>query len=206
MYKLNNKQAVCMQEKNLRKSNKQRTEETQARLMKAARALFVEKGYAETSTPEIVKTAEVTRGALYHHFEDKLSLFRAVYTTEAKTVSEEIDAVTSRDMKPIDAMIIGANAYFDAMQKDGRARLLLIDGPAALSIAEIREIDKETGGESLRQGLEYLKETHNLDIDPASVADLLSSMFDRAALAIQIGEDSASYRAMMEKVMRNLLD
>lgn len=195
-----------MQEKNLRRSNKERTMETQAALITAARSLFVEKGYAETSTPEIVKTADVTRGALYHHFEDKLSLFRAVFTAEAQAVSAEIEAATSLDMDPIDAMIAGGNAYFDAMQKDGRARLLLIDGPAALSIAEIRGIDKQTGGESLRLGLEHLKEAHNLDIDPAPIADLISAMFDRAALAIAVGEDGASYRAMMEKVLRSLLD
>lgn len=195
-----------MQDKNSRRSNKERTMETRAALLSAARSLFIENGYAGTSTPEIVKTADVTRGALYHHFEDKLSLFRAVFTAEAQAVANEIEAVTSKDMKPIDAMIIGANAYFDAMQVNGRARLLLIDGPAALSIAEIREIDKQTGGESLRLGLEYLKEKHNLDIDPAPIADLISAMFDRAALAIAVGEDGASYRAMMEKVLRSLLD
>ncbi|MFX7731869.1 helix-turn-helix domain-containing protein, partial [Acinetobacter baumannii] len=59
--------------------------------MQAARALFVDKGYAETSTPEIVAAAGITRGALYHHFEDKRALFRAIVTGEALAVAAAIE-------------------------------------------------------------------------------------------------------------------
>ena len=60
------------------RTNRDRTERTRAALLQAARALFVAKGYADTSTPEIVAAAGITRGALYHHFDDKRALFRAV--------------------------------------------------------------------------------------------------------------------------------
>ena len=73
------------------RSNRERTEATKRALIDAARVLFVERGYAETATPDIVQMAGVTRGALYHHFEDKRALFRAVVEQEAGAVAAAIE-------------------------------------------------------------------------------------------------------------------
>ena len=54
--------------------------ETKARVLAAAHMLFSRQGFAATGTPEIVAAANVTRGALYHHFSDKQALFAAVVT------------------------------------------------------------------------------------------------------------------------------
>ena len=51
-----------------------------ASLIAVARTMFAERGYGPTPTEDIVAAAGVTRGALYHHFRDKLDLFEAVYT------------------------------------------------------------------------------------------------------------------------------
>ncbi|MEM8651768.1 MAG: helix-turn-helix domain-containing protein, partial [Pseudomonadota bacterium] len=101
-----------MQEKNETRSNKARTEATRAALIGAARALFAEKGYAETSTPEIVKATGVTRGALYHHFEDNEAIFRAVVTEEYLAVADEINAsAQSAPGSAIDALKQGGRGY-----------------------------------------------------------------------------------------------
>ncbi|MEO1308454.1 MAG: TetR/AcrR family transcriptional regulator [Pseudomonadota bacterium] len=173
--------------------------------MGAARHLFVTKGFAETGTPEIVKAAKVTRGALYHHFKDKTDLFRALIQSEAKAVAEDIKASTSTGMEPLAALITGAESYFRSVSKEGRARLLLIEGPAVLGLQEMADIDKETGGDELRQGLQSLVDAGLTDIPVAEATDLLSAMFDRAALAIANGANAEPYRRAVGDLLRGLL-
>ena len=188
--------------KDLPRSNRDRTEKTRAALMQAARALFVDKGYADTSTPEIVSAAGITRGALYHHFEDKRALFRAVVTDEALAVASAIERETPDGLQPLDALLKGSVAYLDAMRVPGRTRLLLIEGPSVLGLAEMKKLDDENAARTLREGLEAVIDVHGLPL--AALADLLSAAFDRAALAIDAGEDALAYRAAIAALIRHV--
>jgi AcrR family transcriptional regulator len=179
-----------MQETKSRTPNADRSAAMRARLMEAARTLFVERGYAETSTPEVVRAAGVTRGALYHHFADKLALFDAVVTAEAEALARQIEsAATGAGADPLAA---GTSAFFDAMAAQGRARLLLVDGPAVLGRARMDEIDAGQGRQSLRTGLAAARP----DLPPETLdamSVVLSAAFDRAALDIAEGAGAAPY-------------
>lgn len=164
------------------------------RLITAARVLFAEKGYAETSTPEIVKAAEVTRGALYHHFDGKEALFGAVAEAEAQAVTQAIEAAARGP--GAEGLEAGSRAYFAAMAVPGRARILLVDGPAVLGAAAMDEIDAGGGRRALRMGLASAA----TGLDEAgldALAVVLSAAFDRAALAIAEGAAPAPYEAAM---------
>ncbi len=52
-----------------------RAEATAARIIGAARRLFLAKSYAEVTTDLIARAAGVTKGGLYHHFPSKESLY-----------------------------------------------------------------------------------------------------------------------------------
>ncbi|MDW3205191.1 MAG: helix-turn-helix domain-containing protein [Alphaproteobacteria bacterium] len=193
------------QKESTRRSNRDRSEETRGKLLKAARTLFVEKGYAETGTPEIVKAAAVTRGALYHHFADKADLFRAVVVQEATAVAGEIESAALDLSDPIEALVTGAEAYFRAMRAAGRARILLIDGPAVLGADALAEIDRETGGGTLHAGLAHAAQRHGRsDLPLEELAQLLSAAFDRAALAVSEGADPTVYATAMRELLTGL--
>ncbi|MEM9633254.1 MAG: TetR/AcrR family transcriptional regulator [Pseudomonadota bacterium] len=195
-----------MQEAKSRRTQAERRAETKRALLEAARALIVEKGYAETATPEIVKVADVTRGALYHHFSDKADLMRALVLEEAASIADEINAQTSTDQSPLDAFMAGAKAYFSAMSVPGRAKILLLEGPAVLGLDEMAQIDRETGGATLLEGLQHAARHGALkDIPLEPLAALLSAAFDRAALAIASGEDRDSYEAATRKLLAGVL-
>ena len=195
-----------MQDKSNRRSNRDRTESTCAALVAAARHLFVDKGYAETGTPEIAAAAGVTRGALYHHFADKAALFRAVVVQEAAAVAARI-AGDSRDAgSPVEALFAGAEAYFAAMAAPGRARLLLLEGPAVLGRAAMDEIDRRTGGTELRDGLaDAMAGGTSATLPLDALTAVLSAAFDRAALDIAAGEPAEDYQAVLRALLSGLM-
>ncbi len=185
-----------------RRSNRERTDATRSALLQAARALFVRQGYAATSTPEICAAAGITRGALYHHFVDKKDLFRAVLEHEAASVRAGIETAAPVGASPRDALVAGAEAYLDAMTLPGRTRLLLIEGPAVLGLAELRDLDERHAAGSLAEGLRAAGAGVDAGGPPlAALSALLSAAFDRAALDIDAGGDARALR----KAMRWLL-
>ncbi len=187
------------------RSNKERTEATRLALIEAARRLFVEKGYAETATPDIVAEAGVTRGALYHHFEDKKALFRATLEREAEAVAAHIETASRPAASPREALLAGASAYFDAMATPGRTRLLLLEAPAVLGFESAAAIDRDNAEGTLKAGLSALI---GKDADVAglqALTDLLSAAFDRAAIAIEAGADRKAYAAAIAGLLDGLV-
>ncbi|MBV8114296.1 MAG: helix-turn-helix transcriptional regulator [Silvibacterium sp.] len=55
-----------------------RTEETQARILDAAEAVFSEQGFDKTQLEEVAARAGYTRGAIYAHYASKEDLFLAL--------------------------------------------------------------------------------------------------------------------------------
>lgn len=193
-----------MQE-NFRRSNVDRTAATRARLIEAGRRLFTERDYAGTGTPELVRAAGVTRGALYHHFEDKKALFRAVAEAEAEAVAQEIEALSQAAPSALTAMIDGTKAYLAAMRVPGRTRLLLLDGPAVLGRAEMDAIDARHGARTLREGLAYAMDCgdfRRLPLDALTFA--LSAAMDRAAMSIEQGADEGDQFAALTALLEGL--
>lgn len=183
-----------MQQEISRRSNRERSDTTRAAILDAARGLFVTRGYADTSTPDIVAAAGLTRGALYHHFEDKKALFRAVAEREAIAVATSIEQATSGDLSARQALKVGAHAYFDAMREPGRIRLLLLDGPAVLGKLEMMAIDAANAQRTLEEGIAEAMAPATVSAERLSaMASLLSAAFDRAALDIADGASSEVY-------------
>jgi AcrR family transcriptional regulator len=116
---------------------------TRAELLRVARELFAARGYANVGTEEIVRGADLTRGALYHHFTDKRDLFRAVHV---QIVDELLAAIVARTVGSSDAweaLTIGIDAFLDACTDPAVIRISHLDAPAVLGWAEWRAIDAE---------------------------------------------------------------
>src|SRR5215211_7035519 len=123
-----------------RRTQAERRATTTRALLDAARSLFAEKGYHGTAAEEIVRRAGLTRGALYHHFEDKKDLFRAVVDEMEGEIDEEIEAAERAQPDLPGAVMAGYRAFVDAVLDPEMRRTFFLDGPSVLGW-EWREID-----------------------------------------------------------------
>ena len=200
-------------EERLRRSHAERRAATRRALLDAARALFAGKGYAEVTVEEVVRGAGVTRGALYHHFEDKRLLLRAV----VEEIEDEIDALVEGAAKeaytasgdPLEAMMAGHYAFLDACSRPEVRRLVLLDGPAVLGWEEWHEIDAGHAVAQIEAGLGMLVDAELMEPQPLRpLAHLLHGAVIEAALYVAVSEDAQRARgeagASLERLMRGL--
>ncbi|MGA8724148.1 MAG: TetR/AcrR family transcriptional regulator [Acidimicrobiales bacterium] len=184
----------------------ERAEATRNALVAAARQLFVVRGYHDTSTEEIVALAAVgTRGALYHHFADKRSLFVAVF----EAVEEDLVAAAGANLveaSPLDLLREGLLGFLDASLTPEVQRILLIDGPAVLGWQEWRTIEARYGLGGIQAMLELAVVDGSLPEQPLEVlAHLLLATADEAALFIANAEDPLAARDEAVAAMDRLL-
>ena len=98
-----------------RRTQAERSEETQTRILKAAANLIRKRGYAHFRTAEVAKEAGLSRGAQLHHFPTKDSLVVATleYVFEqAQMLSRRRASAVNRPRDLIEAVIEDAREFF----------------------------------------------------------------------------------------------
>lgn len=93
-----------------RVSRKQQAERTRQTIVETATQLFAKKGYKATSMAELITAAGLTKGAIYHHFDAKDALFRAVVDHVRQTWGQAVGAELSGHddaLDQLEALITG---------------------------------------------------------------------------------------------------
>src|SRR5438034_7503749 len=83
----------------MRRTQGERTAQTRAALITAARRLFGAEGFAEVGAERVAREAGMTRGALYHQFADKADLFAAVLDEVEAEIAQRVAAAVAGDRK-----------------------------------------------------------------------------------------------------------
>src|SRR5215470_12505645 len=78
------------------RTQQQRRDETRRALLDAAVESLIEVGFARTTTLEVQRRAEVSRGALLHHFPSKAELLVAAVDHLAEKRAAEMKAFASQ--------------------------------------------------------------------------------------------------------------
>jgi AcrR family transcriptional regulator len=136
-----------------KRTKAEQSAETRAMFISVARQLFASQTYANTSTEQILSSTNVTRGALYHQFADKADLMHAVCEQIQQEIVRDINAATKKAVNSFDALIIGCDAFLEAVAKPDIQQILLIDAPAVLGWEEWNRLDREYGFGLLLEGV-----------------------------------------------------
>jgi AcrR family transcriptional regulator len=190
-----------------RRTQAERSEVTQATLVGTARRLFAERGYAGVGTEEIVRDAGVTRGALYHHFDGKVGLFRAVFEQLEEELAQRLAEEALSRPDPWEAMVAGLEMFLDVCVEPEVQRIALIDAPSVLGWEAWREIEGRYGLGLIRLGLENLMDAGIARRQPAEpLAHALLGALSEAGLYVARAHDVPAARGEMEDVLRAMLD
>ncbi|MDQ0114782.1 TetR family transcriptional regulator [Paenibacillus harenae] len=184
------------------RKTKAETNETILKLMDIARRHFTEYGYADTVLEQIVLEANLTRGAVYHHFRSKKELFRSVLESVQREVAQRIeqDASTSEDVW--EQLYLGCRAFVMAAIEDSSKRIMLIDGPAILGWNVWREMDETHSMSLLRGQLQLMQEQGYLkDASVDAMTHFLSGALNEASLWLAHAEARPN---ALEEAMRTL--
>ena len=178
------------------KSRKQEhTEATLKALLKVARKLFAERGYAGTATEEVVRRARVTRGALYHHFKDKRDLFKAVLHEEEMNLARTVGQIAIQQSDPWSQLISGSQAFLDACLDPAFQQIVLIDAPAVLGWSGFREIDEAYFLSAMKDTLQRAVDAGQIAPQPVDpLAHIIFGATHEAAMLIAHADDEASAR------------
>ncbi|MFP3961921.1 TetR/AcrR family transcriptional regulator [Actinomadura fulvescens] len=189
------------------RTHAERSRATRTALITAGRGLFGERGYADVGTEEIVRTAGVSRGALYHQFSDKRALFDAVVEeVEAEVTRRVVEDALTGPADPADALRAGARAFLDACAVPEVERILLLDAPGVLGWERWREI-------GARHGLGVIETALQTAIDAGALrpqavrplAHLVLGALDEAAMVVARAADRDAAREEMLAALEGLL-
>lgn len=184
----------------------QHAEATRRAVLAAARSLFGRKGYAQTSVDEIADAARVTKGAVYHHFDGKEALFRAVHSeVEAEAQARAISAGDPEE-PPMDQILAKVNAYLDAALDEEIRRITLIDGPAMLGLDFDAPADQQAYAAGLRSFIATSIERGQIaDLDPDLLTDLIGGLALMGGLLIARAADPEVTRAALGSALNAML-
>ena len=117
---------------------------TKRALEDVAEGLFTAQGYSATSLDQIVAGADVTKGALYHHFNGKAALFEAV----VERIETEAAAAIHRALRghddPWEKAVAGLRSFLEVVREPAYRRIVIQEGPAVLGYERFREQEERT--------------------------------------------------------------
>jgi AcrR family transcriptional regulator len=159
---------------------KTKGESTRERIIATARRLFATLGYEGTSTEAVLAESEVSRGALYHHFDNKEALFAAVLEAVEVDLAAASARAAAGATDPIAALRAGFAKFLDKAAEPEVRQIVLIDS-RVVGWQKWRAIEEHYGLGDIKRGLNLLVQSGRLRPDKV---DILAHILLAAAMEV----------------------
>lgn len=100
-----------------------RAQATRGKIIDAAVELFDKNGFAATGLGDIIEQAEITKGALYYHFDSKESLATAIIEETTDRVIGAFRGIATSSSPALENVIHGSFVVFGLIAHDKLARI-----------------------------------------------------------------------------------
>ena len=188
-----------------RRTQAERTEATTAALVDAARELFARDGYDATSLDAVAARANMTKGAVYHHFDGKRQLFEAVFTREVQQLATPLVEAYARKKDPWEAFKAGCRAFLDECLDPDLQRIVLLDALAAIGWEQVRRLEGPLL-DMMQLGISQAADAGRIaPRPPAPLAHFLyGALCETAMIVARADDQKAAHRQAVSEINRIL--
>lgn len=182
-----------------RRTQAERRAATRDALLRAARVAFAESGFAKAAREDICASAGVSRGALDHHFDGKLGLFRAVFEQLEQEQARQIVKAASAHSEPLAQLRAGARAYLEAAADPAIRQIIHVDARAALGYEAWHEVHRRYGV-ALLEGPLHAQGVGGSGGPARPPSELLAELLLAAltAAALHVAHEPGSHKALQD--------
>jgi AcrR family transcriptional regulator len=186
----------------------ERSNATRFKILAVARASFVRHGYDGASLEKIAAEADLTKGALYHHFDGKEALFAAVFSLVSLETIDAAGKSSARIGGPREHLKAAAIAWLNAVESSD-ARVILLDlGPRALGFARVRALEASITLQPLLGLVGAVIEAEKLKgaVDDLLAAHLINSALAEVALLRHASDGQSPSTIQAEHAIASVID
>lgn len=99
----------------------------EALILETAERLFLDKGFAQTSTTEIAKEAGCNQALVHYYYRTKDRLIEAVFAKIVKLFANDLVVIGSSDLSFEDKLRHSIQAHFDMLKRNPQLPILLFN-------------------------------------------------------------------------------
>jgi AcrR family transcriptional regulator len=177
--------------------------ERKSQILRAARAVFIEKGFLAARVEDVAARAGLSKGAVYFYFESKRDLFMALVQDEHENTYGFLEQA-EEDHRPAVVKLLDLGLkyldYFAGLKSPPRFFLMMCE--QGIRDDEIREecqaVHQRFVDASTRILAQGMSEGAFRDADPQAIAMMLKAMIDGMA-----GQSAIGIRPERERLMND---